>query len=293
MSFPTSPITTLLTQRSLVAAALASYFIVAGAAVAAGQTPAEPNHMKVLFSENDALCVPLARLYDRLSQVHHYAEPEGMVRTEIGLSWEDEYAPQFQAIGLQQPQPLNDPAHPFRPALSAGNALVTEDGARVHFTASLSAYYRLDLANDRKDRIVYIEDLPIGGHGAFGTNVWIFKFGRDVKANSEDNPPPGIVDLRVFFSDAPRDVKHSRHVQIPYFFDKILSPSQRALPTIDRIRNGQPNIAPPTVIQRLFLFNNHYYIIARELSLANALVYRYQKKSRIDDVCYFSTSYRS
>ena len=272
--------------RALLAVTVVTCFIGALPEPSVAQRAPKMVHVRVLFSANDRLCKPLARLYERLSRVRHYASPEGMVETEFGLSWEDEYSPQFNAIGLEQPQPLNDSMHPFSPALSEGNALVAEDGAHVHFTASLRAYYKVDLVGDRTQQMVSVDDNSIGGHGAFGTDVWILKPGSEAKVDSDGWPLPDVVDLGVFFGNAPVEKGAYRHIEMPYYFNKIASPGDRALPAVARARKGNLSIGPPTVVQRLFRFKGRYYFTARQIGLSYALVYRYREMGRIDDVCY-------
>jgi hypothetical protein len=230
----------------------------------------DKHHVEMLYSEDDALCKPLASLYDRLE----HEDPQE-------LDWEDRYANQFRSIGLEQPKPLNDTLHPL--------------GKEFY----RKAYYRLSFPSEMLTRLVYLEDTHwLGRNRVFKTNVWIFKNSADVE--SEDffshtlggGPGEGFapdkIDIALLFAGAPSTPEGFRRIELPYYFKKIASPAELSslqsekLPKLPGLQGWYAH-----TVQRLFNFNKKLYIIANNQH--SILIYQL-KDHKINDVCYMATS---
>lgn len=226
--------------------------------------------VEMLYSEDDTLCRPLGRLYDKLNHEHPRE-----------LDWEDRYKSRLNAIGLQNPETLDDRLHSFQ-------------------AIPRRAYYRLRFAGDAQARLIYVEDVWYANDGNFRSNVWIFVPGGDVEAghffNTGQSGGPGEefqpdkIDLAILFSPTyPRPAGY-RRVELPYYFQKIATQSERSV-----IKSQQnkavfiPGLTNGTayIIQRPFLFGSSVVVLAE--GGGEFLVYRF-KKDQMDDICYFVTS---
>jgi len=215
----------------------------------------DPYHVELLFSADDQLCKPLARLYNRLSHTHHKK-----------ADWEQKYASDFRAIGLVQPSAIE---------------------RRQLFEADwLDAYFRVELADEGRPRLVYVEDYPLGSHGDFQTNVWILKPASDARGEypsgvyvSAAQFPPNSVDLAVLFGGLVTESAAYRHIKAPYYFKKIATPA--------RLRSQLA--IWPGAIQRIFKFGRGVIFTARGPDASTALVYRFEPANTIEDLCYFAS----
>jgi hypothetical protein len=241
---------------------------------------ANRDHVELLYSENDALCRPVARVYDQLSRDHPHT-----------IDWEDEYSALWQSIGLRQPQALDDPLHP------------------LHRDVPRQAYYRLILGGEHEKRLVYLEDVLFSSHGDFGTNIWIFKPHADVTTAQFFNVNPnrgggpgdqfdaesiGIAVVFSFYASWPPGSKMPglnnvrTNIRLPYYFKRIATPAELDLPPHQLIARI-PGLWPGNsyTIQRIFEFRGSVFFLAENSN--NFLVY-HLKDDRVDDVCYMSTA---
>lgn len=232
-------------------------------------TVVDPHRIEILYSENDALCRPIAGVYDKLSHEHPHA-----------LDWEDKYVSQFNAIGLQQPKPVY---YHLRPVP----------------TARLEAYYRVPFSGERQKRSIYVEDTWFGNAGGFRTDVWVFKSSIDVPVGQPFNPKgdgsndfsPDQIDYAMVFSSMYADAaKRYRVIALPYYFRKIASSKQKAAMESEyRVVRSVPSLPSSSAysIQRPFAFGTSVVILAEDKY--EFLVYQLRNDGP-DDVCYFITS---
>lgn len=139
----------------------------------------------------------------------------------------------------------------------------------------------------------------LGGHGAFRTNIWIFKHDRDVEAQFFNSGlyggpgkgfEPSQIDLAILFNDTPLNPSGYRHIHLPYYFQKIATQKEKA-----EIESEKTTIlfipgvtgGSAYVVQRPFLFGTQIFVLIQ--SAGGYFVYRFQN-GRIDDVCYFASS---
>lgn len=220
----------------------------------------------VLHSEDDALCKPLADLYQWII----------FGQSKVGFYAEDAFAARFRAIGLHTPKSLDDDLHPSSPG------------------PFKQAYYRFKFAGEAQPHLVYLEDRPVGHHGDFKTNIWILKPGADVDGQKRFidgyNFKPESIDLAIllnidsdFVSYWGTDQPNFRMNIGPFFFRKIASQADLALPQPQRALMV-PNIgtAISYSVQRIFLFHDEPIFVADD-QLA-FLAYRF-RDSAIDEVC--------
>jgi uncharacterized protein YecT (DUF1311 family) len=230
--------------------------------------PSDPKHVVMVYSADDALCKPIAKLYDELNH-----------RPVQVLDWEGDFRTRFAQIGLTSPSPWAAQSYQMRRAISGLKRI----------------FYRLDLAGDGKFRLVYIEDLPVGSRGEYGTNVWIFNPDADVsKYLSAPVQSEGmqfdsdIVEYAIIFSQNNLQPRY-KGISNPYFFDRITAPEQRSLPIRDRI-SGELFLGMGTInIQRVFLYNNKFIFTTRTFGFSTALVYKYVPSIGITDLCYLAS----
>jgi hypothetical protein len=252
----------------LVSAILASSIHHPAIPAEVGSSRGDPRQVEMLYSEDDTLCRPLARLYNKLS----HEQP-------LGHGWEDNYAGLFSAIGLRQPAPLNDALHPFQ-------------------QTPRQAYYRLQLGDGQHSQLVFVGDTHSGDRGQFRTNVWIFKPGMDIDGRQFFLPGGGVpgrgfepskikVAVLFWWSSYPEGY---RWIGLPYYFLKITTPAERAAIEADPERPQPVEGLSPSIaytIQRPFIFRRSTIFLAEDGFYF--LVYAYNH-GKIDDVCYFANA---
>lgn len=253
---------------ALVSAALIGILQDAAMHTEAQSSTYDPRRIETLFSEDDVLCRPLGRLYDKLNHEH----PQD-------FDWADRYVGQFGAIGLRQPKALDDALHPF-------------------LEEPHSAYYRLSLTRGQQPRLVYLEDFWFG-RSNYRTNLWIFKQSEDVGEKFFDITnsdglgagfKPEEIDLAILFNRPPLSPTGYPHVSLPYYFRKIATRNEMA-----EIDQGKEEYLPMPaitagsayIVQRPFLFGKRTVILVQ--SAGEYLVYQL-RDSQMDDVCYFASS---
>ena len=224
-------------------------------------------HVVVAYSADDALCKPLADVYQWIA----YGQ------SHVAFYQEDAFADRFRAISLHAPKSLNDDFH------------TSDSGHPKH------AYYRVKLAGEARSRVIYLEDHHSVGHyeDDYMTNIWILKPGADVDDSGNPyNFGPESVDVAILpVIDTPdfyaswrtTDPRFRAVIQAPFFFTKIASKADLALPENKRAAMV-PNIGSgtPYMIQRIFLYHGALVILADD-KLA-FMAYRI-KDGAIDEVC--------
>jgi hypothetical protein len=238
----------------------------------------------VLYSEDDGLCKPLAKLYDELGYIHTYMEKEthdsdpgpvfGSFPTNI--IWETAYRDRFAAIGLKTPHPLE-----------------YSQGCPWNNDCPESAEYRVRLSAHGPMRLITLDD-DVSRNGSpyvGGTNLSILS--RDSQYSQPESQIPDVdqynTDLSVLFSTenhpADPDSKDNnpedddKTISLPYWFEKL--DSRKSLDDYRRYLDG-------SAIQRVFEYKGGAVFTARDGTLL--LVYRVMEDGRMDDVCYIEKS---
>jgi hypothetical protein len=221
-------------------------------------SPAQDSkRVELLYSGDDAVCRPLATLYDTLA---HMAPRDA--------DWEHRFAARFEAIGFETLRPLNNPLHPFDKSADPTHR---------------SLYYRADLSGGGK-QLIHFHNTPLGTNGAFITHLWIFRPGADIDL-PPDEPfehfPPEKLEMGILGDGAEPDIG------VPYFFDKIATAEQRSLPIAERVKR-EPSLGGP-LAQAIFRVKSYYVFTAKEIFLGTALVYKIRAvPPGIDDLCYLA-----
>lgn len=242
----------------------------------------DPRQVRILYSEDGALCHPLARLYNKLSHQHPHE-----------IDWEDRYADLFKSIGFRQPKPLVDALHPFQDKRHRAYYYrhPFEDKPR-------RAYYRLRFFGGKSAHIVYLED--IADHDAFRTDVWIFKRGMDIDEgtffNLGDTGGPGPqfqadkIALATLFASPQEGYGAYDRVNLPYYFHKIITKREFEDHYLGYRIFSVPGLSGSTTYleQRPFMFGSRAVVLAENGDMY--LVYTYRDHA-INDVCYFATAF--
>jgi hypothetical protein len=233
----------------------------------AAADPEDPLRIELVGSIDNEMCRPLAQLYDRLNHAHHKV-----------LDWEDHFRKEFQAIGFERPQPLKDPQHPL-----------IREGEQIR------GFYSLDLAGDGQNRFVYLQDIPVGAHGAFGTNIWIIRKNAAVdpeRANEASRDIslyfPTISDFATSFTFNFRRLDIP-HVGAPYFFEDLdgwsgYSGRERSFLTDLGFPRGS------VVVQRIFQFERQIIVTARDMGNETVLVYKIGDQQTTKAICYMANA---
>lgn len=232
-----------------------------------------PERIEVLLSADDALCKPMAAVFTRLNRKHpHSMDPL--------LS----FPKAFSQIGITQPPHLEDPKHKYTSAMYG----------------SLNAFYKIDVAGEGKERLVYLEDL--GTLPDVTTLVWIFKNNADYRTVPVDTKADRwyldvidneAIDFLIDFitvarpSIATNELKKYTQSKGDYYFEKLYSDADRAISEKSRYEKDHYFLSAGP--QRIFLFEGKYYFLSGYSLLNVGLVYRLLPALKMDDICYFAT----
>jgi hypothetical protein len=252
--------------------------------------------IELVFSADDELCAPLARVYNGLLSIH--ADVPDLER---------QYAGRFRAIGLVEPRRLSN--HPY-PDDDPG-VTIARGGVRL-----LNAYYDLDLTGDGRHRQVFADDECSPGCHEFSTVVWISKPSMELTLKEYHWPDgrggvnqahffdPASVALSVSFAHKPLLASSGsppiyRAVYGPYFFDKIATEEERSLSTHERLEHsihdgsmrGDISVGGGDLIQQVWVYKQRAIFSARNWLGIDVLIYRYTDSNSIDDVCYLAPAF--
>jgi hypothetical protein len=229
-----------------------------------GQATHSRSHIDSLQVEYAAhpICTPVAKAVRAAHQIH----PK-----RIYLS---DHQEQFLAMsGLSPPRylPANNPSLP-------------------QFATGETKF--LTIATPEGDRLVAVEDTPLGSHGDFVTSVWIgkpktiFAIGPGLTNFGEQDitaPDPAVIDLVVDFQNKMgwRSFTYP-HATLPtgkMRFDDAVAPTPETLDSVKELFNGY-------VAQEPFLFKGLLYFIAGDPLQGWFLIYRVEEPANAQIECF-------
>jgi len=230
------------------------------------------SRIKILYSEDNALCEPLARLYANLGREYPRAH-----------NWEDRYEKKFYSIGFHPIKPLQGPFYYYQKWL-------------------LNGYFRIHTASGKQSRLIHVEDIDTTPHG-FLTDLWVFKEDADIRqadfftlegGGPGKNFDPADIDIAILFTIpfSTFNITGYRRIELPYYFLKIASEADKLA-----IRNSAGRWFVPfpgftevsnSIVQRPFNVGSRTIILAENRE--SFLAYQITDSGKIDDVCYLITT---